>query len=191
MNPQNTSKLNTGLIETEIQHNIPVKQHSDDKINNPNPINSLPQLAHNDDDLDKVLKDVNKTVKETGKKASKKLWPHFHKKLKVNKSNLPPKPHDTKEKKIAKLPIVIVVAAIVAIGLGVSAVYAFGLSTDSSNTQPSNKSASNNTPAQTAKDQVTATDLNTLSSDLNTKIDSFSDSQDFNSVDLSDQNLGL
>jgi uncharacterized protein HemX len=190
MNPQSTPEPESSLMEAEIQHSIPVKQHADDKNGSPNPINSFSQPAKNDNDLDKVLKDVNKSIKETSKKP-KKIWFQFHKKLKVEKASQSNKTPDVKEKKTTKPSTVIAAAVVVAVGLSIIAVYAFGQSNNNQKNQASGTTPSSNSTQQNAKNGVTAADLSTLSSDLNTTLESLDDSQDFNATDLSDQNLGL
>jgi hypothetical protein len=197
MKPQASSQEpKTNLIEAEIQHNIPVKQHSLDSLKNP--ITAIKQFAEHDNkgdkDLDRVLADVNKSVKDSDKKAPKKSFFSLRSKRTSEESANPnKKTKKVKGVKKTKPLLAAVVAILVAIVLSAAAVYAFSQQKTSSD----KKSFASSTATPSSSSQTTSSnkmgsdDLNKLSTELNSKVDSLNDSQDFNSTDLSDANLGL
>ena len=194
MKPQdNPQKQESSLVEAEIQHDIPVKQHISDIKN---PITNIKQFVdHNkkdDKELDQVLQDVNKSVKEPEKKQKKKFKISFGaKKVKPGAKKQP----DTKEagaEKKRKSPasmLAVVTAILVATLLSVAAFYAFNQPKEVA-TNNEDKSTNSST-TQVADPVLTAKDIDELSTDLQTKIDGFDDAQEFNSTDLSDSSIGL
>jgi hypothetical protein len=194
MKPQDPQpeQQKTGLIEAEIQHNIPVKLH-DSQIPK-NPINSL--AAEHDSKKaqepdDKILQDVNRSVREPDNKPPKKSLFSFRKKKPS------PKPESAKpEKAESSKPITVVIAALfAAVVLSVAAIYAFstnktGMTTPQANTN--NTASTTNTSSSSAQNtKITSSELTKASSDLNSRIDSLNDAQDFNVNDFSDSSLGL
>jgi uncharacterized protein HemX len=197
MKPQaNSQESKDSLIEAEIQHNIPVKQHSLDGLKNP--ITAIKQFAEHDNkgdkDLDHVLADVNKSVKDAEKKAPKKSFFSVHNKNAAGKpvsSNKKVEP--VKEAKKTKPLLAAGIAAFVAITLSAAAIYAFSQQKTSPTKKSliSSKAASPSSSQTASSDKMSPDDLSKLSSELNSKVDSLNDSQDFNATDLSDANLGL
>ncbi len=184
-----------------MSNNIPVKAQGQTSTSPaptpptaPNPINDTKQLTNDQDDsdaeLDNILKDVNKKVKDDDSKDGAKAQ-KIKAKLLSKKS---------KTEKTSKRPILIVVAAVlVALGLSASAVYAFKQAgSDAQKTSSTDKPSTVGTSVNSS-DAVKAAggtlvqpgDLTDLSSDLNTKLNALSDTQDFSANDLADQTLGL
>lgn len=209
MNPSNSPKPiqdvrttaenpSTNLVEAEIEHGIPVKHPEPSPAsNNSNPIAAGKQFveegeAQNDPELDNILNDVNKKVKdvESKKESPKKLNLLNVFKLKKQKTN--PEPG-------SKAPILVVIAAVlITVILAVVAVYAFKSNKTpvTAATQPSvakvGTSSSSVDAVQSAGGSVISPgDLTDLVNSLQSKINALNDSQDFNANDLSDQNLGL
>jgi hypothetical protein len=203
MKPQTsqTDQQKTGLIEAEIQHNIPVKLHDSQIPSNPiNSAKNAQQLNKNGEELDdKVLQDVNKAVKETDNKPPKKSLFSFRKKQ-ISTQTHPAKLEKLevqKGSKTAKPVLTIVIAMLVATVLSTTAFYAF--STKKPGTSAANPTGTLSKGTSTSKtsgqsDQsakITSSDLTKASTDLNSKIDALNDTQEFNTADLSDANLGL
>jgi hypothetical protein len=216
MKPQNPAPPSeSNLIEAEMQHNIPVQSHSSD---NKNPIATVKQfIEHNhkeDADLDKVLDDVNKSVKDSDKKPDKKTFLSFFKEKYGKKQAEPINSHvshtavpatsqkaapskleDKLGKKEAKpktpKPLVAVVIAVgVATALSVAAFSAFSHSKGSTNNQSAAATASKVQGADTSP-ELSTNDLKDLSSTLQSNFNSLNDEKDFNSADLDDAALGL
>jgi hypothetical protein len=201
MNPgQNSSEPKPNFIEAEMQHNIPVKPHAAEPPRNP--ITSAQHILDhgkkNDKDLDRVLDDVNKSIKEPNKKSNRKILSIFQKKVKEHKAEESPKQH--KEPQAAKTsstkPVgVFAAAALVSCGLIFAAYYAFNhaptsVSKEKPNSSKTSAATAANTPTAVMP-EITSADLTKLTSDLTTQINALSDAQDFNPTDLSDSNLGL
>jgi hypothetical protein len=214
MKPQNSAPLpETNLIEAEMQHNIPVQSHSSD---NKNPIAAVKQfIDHNhkeDADLDRVLNDVNKSVKDADKKPDKKPFLSFFKKKKeikpeepinshapqaampADQGKIPSKPEEKLDKKEEKpkspKPVLaVVLAAGVAVALSVAAFYAFNQSKTGSN----NKTAATVSKAQNtdASSQLSTNDIKDFSSTLQSNFNSMNDEREFNTIDLDDASIGL
>lgn len=172
MKPQQPAqqKQDTNLIEAEIEHNIPVKQHISDELKNP--IAAIKQFVEHDKkedkELDKVLKDVNESVKNGGKKP-----------VKIGKTNT--------EKSHGPKPVLAIVAAVlVAAGLSFAAFNAFS---SSESDQKSNKTKT--TAQSSGGETAVLSEPDKLAKALKEKLDGLNDSQEFNTTDLSDQNLGL
>lgn len=191
---------NTELIKTEMENGIPVKQPTQPQTSpakNSNPIASSKHFideepAKKDTELEKILQDVNKNVKEVGSKPNSK-FKLFARDKKTSKKS------DSKQLSVKKQPkpiLAIIAAATVAIALSVAAVYAFrkGQQTASVKTK-ANIAKSVTTSADSLQNSgdtlVTAADLSKISISINSKLDTLDDSKDFNDSDLSDQNLGL
>jgi|GEM_PF-5295571 len=199
----------SSLIEPELQHNIPVKQHIVQDIKAP--VNVIKQFVEHDNKNDQgvdeaTLKDVNKKIKEEDKKPKKPLF-SFHRKPKTPKptkqgakpevarapKNAKPVGKTPTKPKSTKPIFVIAAAAVAAIGLSVAAIYAFA----PKKSLPSNEPASNASTATINQSQnaqgtkVTADDLTQDVSDLNSKINALNDTQDFNTDNISDSALGL
>lgn len=192
----NSQTNNTDLIQTEIEHSIPVKQPgqpaSDAAAGGPNnPIAGASQFvqedSRKDSDLEKVLKDVNQKVKDADKKVKKHSFLHF-KKTKTTQPATQPAKSDTKKPH----PVLIAATAfIVAAALAVAAFYAFKQPVGTSSNQVPLASDSGKSGPDDDKGPVRPEDLGNLYSDIQSKLNSLNDQQDFNSADLSDQNLGL
>jgi hypothetical protein len=197
---QKTSGKDLNLIQAEIEHNIPVKQHNLPAAPNGepshNPITHIKQFLEADKEkpehqgLEHVLKDINRNVKAEDKNSgSKPKSSFFRKKIKPENSS------PVKSKPI----LVIAVAAAVACALMAATFYAFKhdtpvarikASTDSlASKKVDSNAASKDTSQQTSA--VSPGDLSSLSLSLQSKINAFNDEQDFNQQDLSDQSLGL
>jgi antitoxin component HigA of HigAB toxin-antitoxin module len=188
------------LLSAEFEHAIPVKifgQSNKDKENNPTNVKQSTQESDDNKDkqLEELLKDVNKEVKNTpdsNKKESlfKKIF--FHNKKAKNQKEL--------KTSVQEKPILaIILASVITSGLTASAVYAF---THGSNNNANNKtsptpskvgtsSTSSNAVQAAGGILVSPGDVTDLSSSINSKLSQYNDSQDFNGNDLSDKNLGL
>jgi hypothetical protein len=215
MSPQNpTSQQDANLIETELQHNIPVQPHVP---NDKNPIAGVKQFVEqdnkHDDGLEQVLNDVSASVKESDKKNAKKPLFSFLKKKKVDgvkpavslsspgpSINNPTQQEENPENQIAKKeekakvpkPILAAVVAIfIATGLSAAAVYAFNQNKDVYNKLQTAKTTTTQPQAASRSTQLTVNDLNDFSSTLDSNFNSLNDAQDFNEADISDASLGL
>jgi hypothetical protein len=218
MSPQNpTPQQGANLIETELQHNIPVQPHAP---NDNNPIAGANQFVEHDskhdDGLEQVLNDVSASVKEADKKTSKKSLFSFLKKNKVKvekpaeplPSQAPAMNNTTRQEKIPENPqeqiakkeektkvpkpiLAAVVAIFIATGLSAAAFHTFNQTKDGSNKLQAAKTT--NVQPQTASQstQLTVNDINDFSSTLDSNFNSLNDAQDFNESDISDANLGL
>jgi hypothetical protein len=194
MKPQTQlEQQKTSFIEAEIQHNIPVKQHSPQQKQSPSniPKQFVEQDSKKDPLDDSVLRDVNKSVKDSSKPQSKKPLFSFHK----NKTPIQVSKHQAPNTaKTNKMPAAAITLAITAAGvLCISAAYAFShqksnnLNAPSSNVLSSKSGQSNN--LQTSK--LTSVDISKDSSELKSKINSLNDAQDFSDSDISDSALNL
>jgi uncharacterized protein HemX len=194
--PKPTASTNTDLIEAELEHRIPVKDPDQagqvaNSFSAPNPISQQKQIPEESDKKDKglepILKDVNQNVAKEDKSSGKKPKFSLFKKKVNKKVEQQPKP------KSPKPVLAVIVAVLIAGALGVAAFYAFK-SNQTTNLQSSQsvkgaKSTNGNNSATV--NSVQTEDLANLSSDLQSKINSLNDAQDFNQADLSDQSLGL
>lgn len=192
---KNAAPSNTDLIQTEIEHGIPVKQPDQPASGAPaggskNPIVDTSQFiqesAQNDTELEKVLKDVNRKVKDADKKVKKRSFLRF-------KKAVPPEAKPAKTAPSPKSPkpaLIATVAVLVAAGLAVAAFYAFRQSESTSSNQTSLTSSNENAGSNTLQ-EVKPEDLRNLYADVQSKLNSLNDAQDFNSQALSDQSLGL
>jgi uncharacterized protein HemX len=196
---QNTPS--SDLIQTEIEHGIPVRNSDQpNQGNNPapssqNPITKPKQFAENDDnkndpDLENILKDVNQNVAEQDKKPKKTRFSLFKK---SESKKIAP---SAKPKNSSKPMIAASAAILVACFLGIAAVFTFKQDkTANSQSTISNKAGSsgvsNSTTQTTESSLVQPADLSNLYSSLQSKTSSLNDDQDFNQADLSDQQLGL
>jgi hypothetical protein len=195
--PSNASSQESGSVEAEIQHDIPVKQHISDIKN---PITNIKQFVdHNkkdDKELDQVLQDVNKSIKEPEKSQKKKFGISLRsKKTKPMPQKQPVASGAQQQKKQRNpVPILSVAAAIFVAGcLCVAAVYALNQpkETATNNKDLGTGQTTNSTTSQTTDSVITSKDVDELSSNLQSKVDGFNDEQEFNSTDLSDSSLGL
>jgi hypothetical protein len=200
MNPQKPAPAQSGnLIEAEMQHSIPVKPHASEEKN---PIAALKQFVEhdnkNEEGLDQVLQDVNRSVKNSDKKTDKKPLFSFLKRQKAEKkqktAEQPPAPSPVKEEKSKNSkPVVIAAAALfVAASLSVAAFYAFSRSDVGSANKPSNNVPAPQTASKSSSgSELTANDLKDFSTNIQTGFSSLNDTQDFNAASLSDSALGL
>jgi hypothetical protein len=218
MSPQNpTPQQGANLIETELQHNIPVQPHTP---NDKNPIAGVNQFVDHDDKhddgLEKVLNDVSASVKDSDKKTAKKPLFSFLKKKKVDdkkpaeplpspspvmnnptqQENIPENPEKqiVKNEEKAKVPkpiLAAVVAVFIATGLSAAAVYAFNQTKSGSNESQTAKTTTAQPQSASQNTQLTVNDLNDFSSTLDSNFNSLNDTQDFNETDISDASLGL
>jgi hypothetical protein len=186
----------TGLIQTELEHGIPVRNPDQPADNlkgaaaSSNPITqskqSVEESNKKEEELEPILKDVNQSVAKQDKNAPKKSKFSLFKKS-AAKKELTPK--NTK-------PIFAVLAAVLVAGaLSVAAFYAFkpkeATNSKGSQSDASNGVGSSSNQAQTVNKAVQPADLANLASSLQSKMNSLDDAQDFNQTDLSDQSLGL
>jgi hypothetical protein len=196
--PAATSE-DTGLIQTELEHGIPVRNPDQPADNlkgaaaSSNPITqskqSVEESNKKEEELEPILKDVNQSVAKQDKNASKKSKFSLFKKSAGKKEAQESKPKNTK-------PIFAVLAAVLVAGaLSVAAFYAFkpkeATNSKGSQSDASNGVGSSSNQAQTVNKAVQPADLANLASSLQSKMNSLDDAQDFNQTDLSDQSLGL
>jgi hypothetical protein len=192
---ENLANSSTQLIEAEVEHGIPVKNQSQPKNDSgsANPMSSKQFVeegeAKSDIELESVLKDINKDVKNGDKKSPK---PSLMQRLFSKKVNQKEKTKEVKDKaqpQQARPLFAIVAAFIIAGGLSALAfhVYSQEQKTGSNKNQPSVSS----TKKTTVQNLVKPTDLSDLSYTMASKLSQFNNTQDFNSTDLSDKNLGL
>jgi hypothetical protein len=191
------SAQSTELIKAETGQSIPVKaqdQPSGNVVakNVANPIASKQFVGGGNDksdkELDSVLKDVNENVKKSGSKSSKQTLfkKIFRKKDSSQAAKVKKEPQHTK-------PILAIVAAfIVAAGLSVLAFHVYSQDQNpalnsAQKTLAASKTALNNK----IQNPVKPADLSDLSLLMNSKLNGLNDTQDFNTNDLSDKNLGL
>jgi hypothetical protein len=184
------------LIQAEIEHAIPLRSQGEEKkdavpASTGNPIENGKQFVETDkkDDKDivKVLIDVSKGVKQDKQDNPKKKG-FFAKKN--NPAAKIPKPQK---------PIVLTAVAFFVAGcLSAAAVMAFKPTTQTSNQTNQNVPGKVGTSSE-ASDAVQAAggtlvspgDLTDLANLFESELNELNESQDFNSTDLSDKNLGL
>jgi len=169
----------------EIEDTIPVKHPAGESgaPSDPvgNPIVGGSDINHSD--ADKVLDEVSNKVKAANaeQKPKRGLLGRFSKKSANGAQAQKPAGRSNK-------PLLIgVVAAVVAIGLSAAAYVAFS---DDKQSEPEATSASDSSQ-QANQSSVTAGDLDTLSSDMQSEVDGLNEAQDFDSAALSDSALGL
>lgn len=198
--PKPQAAPNNDLIQTEIEHSIPVKmpgQPQQPVSTVPNPIAQPKQFMEeggkDDAALDHILKDVNHSVAKQDKSTNKKSIFSFLKRAESKKTAA-----DQPAVKNPKPMLAALAAILVAGALGVAAFYAFKpketinsfhtpeAAADKVNVSTAPPSAEQSDNGST----VQPSDITNLSSELQ-KINSQNDSQDYNQTDLGDQQLGL
>lgn len=199
--PTSNGQPNQDLMKVELEHNIPIRQPSEPASNDATPAVPSKQFIEaggkGDKHLENLLKDASKSVKGLtdlpAKKSRMSLKKLFTKKPQpkaaeaVAPSVTTPSPAPKTNR---RTPLVaVVIAFIAAAALTAVAIYAFRQN-QSASTGVSSKSnaVSNQTASGTA---LESSELNSLATDLQSKIDQLDDAQDFDAGSLSDQNIGL
>lgn len=172
-------------LKAELVEGVPVKQPDGPAADNvtDNPIHGAPsQQPGSEAEMDKILEDVNQRVKSAAAEAKpKRSWFSLR-----GKKALAASPGAGSKPKRAVPMAIAAVAILVGLALSTAAYWAF--SQDSSN-QPASPPAAQD--ASSANSSVTPEDVESLSTDLQSEIDSLDSSQDFDSAALSDSTLGL
>jgi|SRR3989344_2582831 len=178
-------------LRAEVVENVPVKQPDGDPeaTDQPhdNPIHGAPDQPGTEAEMDRILEDVNQKVKSAATEVKpKKSWlALFKKKPAASKAETATEPPPPKSHR--SLPLVIAaVAILVSVALSAAAYLAFSQESPS---QPAGTSSARD--PESASTSVTPEDIDNLSADLQSQIDSLNDSQDFDSAALSDSTLGL
>jgi hypothetical protein len=179
-------------LKVEVEHNIPIKQPEQQlpAVAQVAPVTQFVQDDGKDDkDLDNALKDASLQVKNLSQtpvpKTRFSLKKFLPKKHPINRSQPSAKP----QRSLA----IIAAAFLIAIGLAAAAYYSYKDQPSKSKTTATTNNAASHTPSniETTAVPIKTADITTFTNDLKSKIDTLNDSDDFNSADLSDQNLGL
>jgi hypothetical protein len=206
----NQNASGTDLLQPEIQHDIPVKQHSDSESGGTfithNPILAVKQFIEDevgkkDTEMDHVLKDVSNDVNKDDEpnKETNHKFTLFRKKHKEEKSKQEErsKPESKKDIKKNPKPIIEAVAAlIVAFILMFAALAAFknnssATKKSSANERSSKTTADSNIGAANASTAEKTDDVNSSYMEIQSKISALNDESDFSQTDLLDASLGL
>jgi len=178
-------------FSTEMVDNVPVQapssaaQSTGSVHGNPIAQDSVPGPleASQEGEMDKILEEVNKKVKSAAADNSPKtsLKDFFKHSALVSGPEKPAHPK-------SRLLMVVIVAMAVGTMLIVAAYYALGRRTPA--TQPGQPlQSSGQAPASSSS--VTTDDIDGLSKDIQSQIDTLNDSQNFDPAPLSDSALGL
>jgi hypothetical protein len=192
---------NTDLIQAEIEHNIPVRQQDkagdEAAVSSHNPITHIKQFLEPDADkkddpqLDNLLQDVNRSVKDETKKPEDKI-------KSASQQNVDQKKETPKSPKNPKPIAAVTVAVVIACALSVTAWGAYSQNNKASiqvsskaSSVTANVASTSNTTQAVQNPIIKPADLSDLASAIQSKENSLNDDQDYNQTDLSDKNLGL